>query len=440
MSAGRPVVAVVGRTNVGKSTLVNRLLGRREAIEHDMPGVTRDRQGYPVEWGRRSFLLVDTGGWEPRARGLAAKVVEQAERAAAQADLILFVVDASTGAIGDDVVVARTLRRSDVPVIVVANKVDTAALEDELHALQRLGLGHALPVSALHGRGSGDVLDAIVATLPDDVPVRDHPDRPLRVAVVGRPNAGKSSLFNRLTGQNRSIVDATPGTTRDTVDETVTIGDKTYEFIDTAGMRRRAKQAEGPEYYGLVRSLRAIDRADVAIIVIDAEAGITDQDQRIADRVIESGRAAILVLNKWDLLDEDAGDQIERDIERQFPFLRWAPLVRTSALTKRGIGRVMPAVEAARASWEKRIPTAALNGWIRAAVEKIPLGSRGTRPPRIKYVTQASVRPPTVIVFASDRLPDHATKALENSLRATFGFDGSPIRVAVRVRKRERNA
>ncbi|HVL89831.1 MAG TPA: ribosome biogenesis GTPase Der, partial [Actinomycetota bacterium] len=277
----RPVVAVVGRTNVGKSTLVNRLLGRREAIEHDMPGVTRDRQSYPVEWGRRSFLLVDTGGWEPRARGLAAKVVEQAERAAAQADLIVFVVDASTGAIGDDLVVARSLRRAKVPVIVVANKVDSAAMEDELHALQRLGLGDALPISALHGRGSGDVLDAIVATLPDEPAGPPEPeDRPLRVAVVGRPNAGKSSLFNRLTGQDRSIVDPTPGTTRDTVDETVTIGERVYEFIDTAGMRRRARQAEGPEYYGLVRSLRAIDRADVAIIVIDAEAGVTDQDQR----------------------------------------------------------------------------------------------------------------------------------------------------------------
>lgn len=438
MSVRRPLVAVVGRTNVGKSTLVNRLIGRREAIEHDMPGVTRDRQTYPIEWARREFALVDTGGWEPRARGLAAKVVEQAERAAAEADVIVFVVDASTGAISDDVVVARSLRRATVPVLLVANKADSKALESELDALVRLGLGEAHPVSSLHGLGTGDLLDAIVANLPDPEPDDDRDDRPLRVALVGRPNAGKSSLFNRLTGQDRSIVDPTPGTTRDTVDETIVIDGRTYEFIDTAGMRRRANQAKGPEYYGLVRSMKAIDRADVAVLVIDAEVGITDQDQRIASRVAEAGRAAVLVLNKWDLLDEDARERIDADVERQLPFLRWAPLVRTSALTKRGVMRVMPAVEIARESWERRIPTAGLNAWIRSATERIPLGSRGTRPPRIKYVTQASVRPPQIVVFASDKLPDHATRALENSLRATFGFEGTPIRVAVRVRKRER--
>ncbi len=432
-----PVVAVVGRTNVGKSTLVNRLLGRREAIEHDMPGVTRDRQSYRVEWNRRVFRLVDTGGWEPRARGLAAKVVEQAERAAATADVIVFVVDATTGAIADDVIVARTLRRAKVPVILAANKADTAKVEAELTPLIRLGLGDAFPVSALHGRGSGDLLEAIIHSLPEVAAGgEDEPDA-LRVAIVGRPNAGKSSLFNRLIGQERSIVDETPGTTRDAVDEAVEISGNRYVFVDTAGMRRKAKQtAEGPEYYGLVRSLRAIDRAEVAILVVDGSVGITDQDQRIAQRISESGRAAVIVLNKWDLLDDDARERIERDLDVQLPFVRWAPVVRTSALTKRGVMRVMPGVQTARASWSKRIPTAALNGWVRGAAERIPLGSRGTKPPRIKYVTQAGVRPPQLVVFASGRLPDHAVRALENSLREAFGFEGSPIRVAVRVRKR----
>lgn len=433
---GLPVVAVVGRTNVGKSTLVNRLLGRREAIEHDIPGVTRDRQAYRVDWNRRSFTLVDTGGWEPRAKGLAAKVVEQAERAANEADLILFVVDATVGAIADDVVVARTLRRAEVPVLVVANKVDRAELEAVLAPLERLGLGEAMPVSALHGRSSGDLLDAILALIPD-TGKQPAQSEALHVAIVGKPNAGKSSLFNRLLGEERSIVDPLAGTTRDAIDETVEIAGRTYVFVDTAGIRRRAKQAQGPEYYGLVRSMRAIDRADLAILVIDAQAGVTDQDQKIAQRVIEAGRAAIVVLNKWDLLDEEERDRIEDQIEVQLPFLRWAPVVRTSALTRRGVAKVMPAVLVAWEGWEKRVSTATLNGWVRTAVERIPLGSRGTKPPRIKYVTQVGTRPPHVVAFASGELPTHAVRALENSLRETFGFEGTPIRVSVRLRKRD---
>lgn len=293
-----------------------------------------------------------------------------------------------------------------------------------------------MPVSALHGRSSGDLLDAILSLIPD-TGKQPAKSEALHVAIVGKPNAGKSSLFNRLLGEERSIVDPLAGTTRDAIDETVEIAGRTYVFVDTAGIRRRAKQAQGPEYYGLVRSMRAIDRADLAILVIDAQAGVTDQDQKIAQRVIEAGRAAIVVLNKWDLLDEEERDRIEDQLDVQLPFLRWAPVVRTSALTKRGVAKVMPAVLVAWEGWEKRISTATLNGWVRTAVERIPLGSRGTKPPRIKYVTQVGTRPPHVVVFASGELPAHAVRALENSLRETFGFEGTPIRVSVRLRKRD---
>ncbi|MHB8511435.1 MAG: ribosome biogenesis GTPase Der [Actinomycetota bacterium] len=439
LTRGRiPLVAVVGRTNVGKSTLVNRLLGRREAIEHDTAGVTRDRQSYEIEWNNRSFNLIDTGGWEPKATGLAAKVVDQANYAVEESDLVLLVVDATTGPLEEDLVVSKSLRRRNANVLVVANKVDSASAESELDRLYGLGFGPPIPVSALHGRGSGDLLDEICARIPVRTSLDGKSEDPVRVCIVGKPNAGKSSLFNRLLGADRSIVDETPGTTRDIVDETVEIKGQTYTFVDTAGMRRRAKQAKGPEYYGLARSMRAIDRSETAILVIDSTAGITDQDQRIANRIIESGRSVAVVLNKWDLIEEPDRKRIEDDLEMQLPFLRWAPVVRTSALTKRGVMRVMPAVDQVHSSWGRRVPTASLNGWLRDYVDRIPLGSRGNKPPRIKYITQASVRPPHVVVFASGRLPDHAKRAIENGLRAHFGFEGTPIRISVRINQRER--
>jgi GTP-binding protein len=435
VSARRPVVAVVGRANVGKSTLINRFLGRRVAIEHAEPGVTRDRQSYEVRWGGRAFDVIDTGGWEPRATGLSAKVLAQAERAIDQADLILFVVDVTTGATADDLVVARTLRRGETPVIVVANKVDSAAREADATVLERLGLGPAFSVSALHGRASGDLLDAIAAELPAPPETADE-NRQTRVAIVGRPNVGKSSLFNRLVGEERSIVHETPGTTRDAVDTTVVLGDHTYRFIDTAGMRRRAKEASGPEYYGLVRSLRAVDEADVAIVVVDAVEGPTLQDQRIAERVARAGRAAVIAVNKWDLVDEDRRPAIEEAVREELHFVAWAPVLRTSALTGRGVTRLMPAVERSLGAWEQRVPTAALNAWLRSSIERIPLSSGGTKPARIRYVTQAGTRPPHVIVFATARITDQAARALERSLRDRFGFGGTPIRISVRVRSR----
>ena len=429
-----PAVAIVGRANVGKSTLVNRIIGRREAIEHPEPGVTRDPRGYPVEWDGTPFTLVDTGGWEPRAKGLTAKVVAQAERAAKAADLIAFVVDATTGATADDLAVARTLKRGSVPVIVVANKVDDAPAEAEVHALERLGLGPAFPVSALHGRGSGDLLDVIVEHVRSIEPAEEALDHEgaISVAIVGRPNVGKSSLFNRLVEDERSIVDETPGTTRDAVDTVVEIDGTPFRFVDTAGIRRKVKHSTGPEYYGLVRSLRAIDEADVAVIVVDADEGPTEQDQKIAERVAQSGRAAVVVLNKWDLVEEEKQKWLEREVEERLHFVSWAPMVRTSALTRRGVSKVLPAVRRVRESWEQRIPTAPLNTWLREAADRIPLGGRD-RPIKLKYATQARTRPPEIVVFATGKISDQAVRALERRLRERFGFEGTAIRVVVRV-------
>lgn len=429
------LVAIVGRANVGKSTLVNRLLGRRAAIEHPEPGVTRDRQGYATEWEGLGFTVVDTGGWEPRAKGMAAKVVAQAERAAGEAALILFALDATTGITGDDLAVARSLRKAGAPVLVVANKVDSAALEPESAALSRLGFGEPVPVSALHGRGVGELLDLVVAHLRDagfGEPVPGDDDE-IRVAIAGRPNAGKSSLLNRLAGEERAIVDEVPGTTRDAVDTVVEIGGRRFRFIDTAGMRKRGRQAIGPEYYGLIRSLRAIESADVVLHVIDAPEGATEQDQRIARRIADSGRAAVVVLNKWDLVPGEAADGVVEDVLEQLRFVAWAPLVRVSAKTSRGVARLAPAIMRARESWEKRVPTSALNTWLRKVIETVPLGRGGARPPKIRYATQVRARPPEIALFGSGRLPDSAIRALENRLRERFGFEGTPIRFSVRT-------
>jgi GTP-binding protein len=419
---------------VGNSTLVNRLVGKRLAIEHPEPGVTRDRQAYDVDWDRTSFSIVDTGGWEPKAKGLTAKVVAQAAEAARRADLILFIGDATTGITADDLAVARSLRRSPVPVIVVVNKVDTAALESEATTFERLGLGTPMVVSALHGRASGDVLSAVAQR------VRAMGRKPRkkqafpRVAIVGRPNVGKSSLFNKLVGEERTIVHDTPGTTRDAVDLTADVGGSTYTFVDTAGMRRRAKQASGPEYYGLVRSLRALDECDVAVLVIDAEQGPTEQDQKIAERIVESGRAAVVVLNKWDLVDDETREALERDVADRLRFLSWAPIVRTSALTKRGVSKVMPAVDRSLASWGTRIPTAELNAWLREALPGIPMHRPRGPDVKVRYVTQARVKPPEVVFFTTGQIVESSRRALERRFRERFGLDGTPVRIIIRPR------
>jgi GTPase len=435
--AGRPArVAVVGRPNVGKSTLVNRILGRRAAITQEQPGVTRDRVAYEAEWSGRRFEVVDTGGWEPRASGLQARVVAQAERAMAEADLLLFVVDATVGVTEEDAAVAARLRRGRVPVLLVANKVDSEAVEAELGDLWSLGLGEPLPVSGLHGRGSGDLLDAIVERLGTGRAVAEEPPAPA-LAIVGRPNVGKSSLLNRLAGEELAIVDPTPGTTRDTVDSTVTRDGRRYRLVDTAGMRRSFQRAEGADYYAFVRSLEAVDRADVALLVLDAPEGIAEQDQKVAVRAAEAGCALVLLANKWDLMDEEARRQFDLDLERKLYFVDWAPLLRVSARTGRGVEKVWGLVDGALAERNRRVPTAALNQWLGRATERTPPPPVRGRTVKVRYATQARVAPPELVLFATGQLTPSYRRYLEKDLRRTFGFQGTPVRLVVRVRTRE---
>jgi GTPase len=435
--AGRPArVAVVGRPNVGKSTLVNRILGRRAAITQEQPGVTRDRVAYEAEWSGRRFEVVDTGGWEPRASGLQARVVAQAERAMAEADLLLFVVDATVGVTEEDAAAAARLRRGRVPVLLVANKVDSEAVEAELGDLWSLGLGEPLPVSGLHGRGSGDLLDAIVERLGSGRAVAEEPPAPA-LAIVGRPNVGKSSLLNRLAGEELAIVDPTPGTTRDTVDSTVTRDGRRYRLVDTAGMRRSFQRAEGADYYAFVRSLEAVDRADVALLVLDAPEGIAEQDQKVAVRAAEAGCALVLLANKWDLMDEEARRQFDLDLERKLYFVDWAPLLRVSARTGRGVEKVWGLVDGALAERNRRVPTAALNQWLGRATERTPPPPVRGRTVKVRYATQARVAPPELVLFATGQLTPSYRRYLEKDLRRTFGFQGTPVRLVVRVRTRE---
>ena len=437
-STGRlPRVAVVGRPNVGKSTLVNRILGRRAAITQETPGVTRDRVTYQADWAGRRFELVDTGGWEPKATGLQASVVAQAERAMADADLVLFVVDATVGVTEEDAAVAARLRRGRVPVILVANKVDSAAAEPQVADLWSLGLGEPLPVSSLHGRGAGDLLDAVVERLGTAAAADDEPQVPA-LAIVGRPNVGKSSLLNRLAGQDLAIVDPTPGTTRDTVDSIVERAGRSYRLVDTAGMRRSFQQAEGADYFAFVRSLEAVDRADVALLVLEAPLGVAEQDQKVAVRAVEAGCGLVLLANKWDLMDDEARHQFGVDLERMLYFVDWAPMLRVSAGTGRGVEKVWGLVDRVLAERSRRIPTAALNQWLERATERTPPPPVRGRPVKVRYATQARVDPPEVVLFTSGQLSPSYRRYLEKDLRRTFGFEGTPVRLVVRVRTRER--
>src|SRR5918996_4679862 len=388
--SGMPVVAIVGRPNVGKSSLVNRILGRREAIVETMPGVTRDRKHFATEWNGRSFEVVDTGGLEPGADGLNARVAEQAQVAIEAADAIVLVVDASVGPNQDDLIVADLLRKSRKPVVVAANKVDDPADEPLAAAFFRLGLGEPRPLSALHGRGSGDFLEALVAALPEVD--RDADDAWGAVAIIGRPNVGKSSILNALTGQERSIVDSIPGTTRDPVDAHMRVPDgRRLRIVDTAGMRRQVQIKDPLEYFSYLRANRTLERVDAAILVVDAWEGITGHDQRIADAIVESGRACVVVLNKWDLApaDELERERFERRSRHRLRFIEWAVLVRTSALSGRGVTRILPAVERAVAAHRRRLPTAAVNRVIAAAQEERPPARVRGRPTRILYAVQA---------------------------------------------------
>jgi GTPase len=430
-------VAVVGRPNVGKSTLVNRILGRRAAITQEQPGVTRDRVTYEAEWSGRRFELVDTGGWEPRATGLQARVVAQAERAMAEADLLLFVVDATVGVTEEDAAVAARLRRGELPVLLVANKVDSAAVEAQVGDLWSLGLGEPVPVSGLHGRGSGDLLDAVVERLGTGRAAAEAPPAPA-LAIVGRPNVGKSSLLNRLAGAELAIVDPTPGTTRDTVDSTVDRDGRRYRLVDTAGMRRSIQRAEGADYFAFVRSLEAVDRADVALLVLDAPAGVAEQDQKVAIRAAEAGCGLVLLANKWDLMDDEARHRFDLDLERKLYVVDWAPLLRTSARTGRGVEKVWGLVDGVLAERTRRVPTAALNQWLGRATEHTPPPPVRGRTVKVRYATQARVAPPELVLFTTGQLTPSYRRYLEKDLRRTFGFQGTPLRLVVRVRTGER--
>ena len=435
-----PVVAIVGRPNVGKSTLVNRILRRREAVVQDVPGVTRDRVAYTAEWSGRPFTVIDTGGWSIDATGIHLRVAEQAEVAVELADVVMFVVDAKVGATDDDEAVVRMLRRSGKPVILVANKADDERVETEALALWSLGLGEPYAVSALHGRGSGDLLDRVLELLPLESRVAGGAGDggPRRVALIGRPNVGKSSLLNKLAGAERVVVDDVAGTTRDPVDELVEMCGTVWRFVDTAGIRRRVHQTQGADFYASLRTQAALEKVEVAVVLIDAGTSITEQDVRVIQQVIDSGRALVIAYNKWDTLDEERRYYLEREIERELVQVPWAPRVNLSARTGRHTDKLVPALGTALASWDKRIPTARLNAFLGEVVAGHPHPVRGGKQPRILFGTQASTRPPRFVLFASGFLEAGYRRFLERRLREEFGFEGTPIEVSVRVREKRK--
>ncbi|OCB59317.1 ribosome biogenesis GTPase Der [Mycobacterium vulneris] len=436
-AAPPPVVAVVGRPNVGKSTLVNRILGRREAVVQDIPGVTRDRVSYDANWLGRRFMVQDTGGWEPDAKGLQQLVADQALVAMRTADAIILVVDAVVGATSADEAAARMLRKSGKPVFLAANKVDTQRGESDAAALWSLGIGEPHAISAMHGRGVADLLDTVMGKLPEVSEVGGSgAGGPRRVALVGKPNVGKSSLLNRLAGDERSVVHDVAGTTVDPVDSLIELGGKTWRFVDTAGLRRKVGQASGHEFYASVRTHGAIDAAEVAIMLIDASQPLTEQDLRVLSMVIEAGRALVIAFNKWDLVDEDRRYLLDKEIDRELVQVQWAPRVNISAMTGRAVQKLVPALETSLASWDKRISTGQLNNFLKEVVAATPPPVRGGKQPKILFATQAATRPPTFVLFTSGFLEAGYRRFLERRLREQFGFEGSPVRINVRVREK----
>ena len=439
-ATGLPVVAVVGRPNVGKSTLVNRLVGRRQAIVEQHPGVTRDRNVVEANWRGRTFSVVDTGGWMPGGTTLDQQVTAQAELAIKEADVILLVVDTTVGVTDEDAKVASLLRRSGRPALVVANKVDADSRESDAWTFERLGLGDPVMVSALHGRGAGDLLDDLVDRLPPepepeaaealDFEVRDAPDAGvISVAIVGRPNVGKSTLFNRLIGEQRSVVHDLPGTTRDAIDTIVETPEGPIRFVDTAGLRRRVKEAEGAEYYSLVRALKAIDGAEAALFVIDATEGVTHQDQRLAERVDAAGNPIVICLNKWELLDATQRAQVLEDVEDRLSFLAYAPILKISALTGFGVHKLVPWLGAAVDAYHRRVPTRELNKLIAQAQ-----GAHPSPGGRVLYATQGATDPPTFTLFATKTLAPTYLRYLERRIREHFDFGPTPLKLRVRRR------
>lgn len=435
----RPTVAIVGRPNVGKSTLVNRIVGRREAIVQELPGVTRDRKMVEADWQGRHFTLIDTGGWMPGGSDLDKKVSLQSEKAVADADVVILVLDATIGVTDDDVEVARLLRRHDGPVLVAANKIDDTTHEALVWDLLSLGLGDPWPISALHGRGTGDLLDGIVSHFAEDAGVDDEPTADdavdgrnalFSVALVGRPNVGKSTLFNRLIGEDRSVVHDMPGTTRDSVDTVVETEHGPVKFIDTAGMRRKSRIDDGTEYFSMVRALQSVDAADAAMLVIDATEGITHQDQRLAERIDASGCPIVVLLNKWELLNAEQRAEILYQMSQRLHFLGDAAVLRISALSGKGVHRLVPALETAIEAYHRRVPTRKVNEVIRRAQQAQP-GPHGVR---VLYATQGASDPPTFTVFANKAVPPHYLRYLERMLREEFDLGATPVKMRVRLR------
>jgi GTP-binding protein len=434
-----PTVVIVGRPNVGKSTWFNRVIGEQAAIVEDRPGVTRDRFTRTASWLGREFDIVDTGGWLPSGSELDDKVSRQVEEAVRSADLVIFMVDASVGLTDDDEAVADWLRRTDVPVILAANKSDNDRRELERWSFMSLGLGEPHPVSALHGRRSGDFLDLVVERLdfaPDatDEDDGETPAKPSatdgvpRVALVGRPNVGKSTLFNRLVGEERSVVHDMPGTTRDAIDTLVETEDGPLVFIDTAGMRKRSRIDDSAEYFSLVRALRAIDEADIAMLVIDATVSVTSQDQRLAERIDAAGCPILVVLNKWELLESEERRKVEADMARMLYFLADAPVLKISALTGKGVHKMRPVLQETIEQYHRKVPTRDVNRIIAEAQQRQPAGGGA----RVLFAVQGAIDPPTFTLFVNRDLPAPYVRYLERSIREGFGFGSVPLKLRMR--------
>ena len=440
LEAGLPVLAVIGRPNVGKSTLVNRVLGRRAAVVQDTPGVTRDRVSYPAEWAGRRFTIVDTGGWEVDVAGLDAAVAAQAEIAVNMSDAVMLVVDAQVGITETDARIVQMLRKSGKPVVLAANKVDSPAQEGDAAALWNLGLGEPYPVSALHGRGSGDVLDAAMAILPEVSavagPVRD--DDLHRIALVGRPNVGKSSLLNSIARAARVVVNEVAGTTRDPVDEVLELDGRRWVFVDTAGIRRRVKQARGADYYAVLRTQGAIEKAEVAVILLDASEPITEQDVRVIQQAVDAGRALVLVNNKWDLVDEERQKMLAWETVHDLAHVAWAPHINLAARTGWHTNRLVRALDTALEGWTTRIPTGRLNAFLGELQSATPHPLRGGKQPRILFATQVQTAPPRIVVFSTGFLDAGYRRFIERRLREEFGFVGTPVQIGVRVREKRK--
>jgi GTP-binding protein len=433
-----PTVAIVGRPNVGKSTMVNRFIGRREAVVEDFPGVTRDRISYLGDWGGRRFWVQDTGGWDPDAKGLNASIARQAEAAMETADVIIMVVDTNVGVTATDEMMARRLQRAEQPVILTANKFESDSQLGDVAEFWALGLGEPHPTSALHGRGNADVMDEVVKAFPEVPRAKAQPQGPRRVAIVGKPNVGKSSLLNKISGEDRAVVSDIAGTTVDPVDSLVQLEDSLWRFVDTAGIRKKTKQAQGHEFYASLRTRSAIDNSEVVIFLVDSSEPIAEQDQRVLRMILDSGRALVVAYNKWDLMDEDRRDLLEREIDLQLSHVPWARRVNISAKTGRALQKLEPAMLEALDSWDRRIPTGRLNTWLRTVLQEVPPPMRGGRLPRVLFATQASTRPPVIVLFTTGFLEHGYRRFLERRLREEFGFEGSPVRIAVRVREKRK--